>query len=106
MKRNVIAIIGVVSIIVLAVAIFFRPAPTVPESVDALLTPEEELDLFMHDNMNYGIRFSIILAEKRIERAREIGKEHPGLEEHARAVADSLRARLDRRAIIDEHRPQ
>ena len=101
MKKNAVALIGVVSVIVLAIAILLRPGTSLPDNMDEMLTPAEELDLFLTDGMNYGVRFSKILAEKRIERARAIGKENPELNARASETVDSLQARLAREAIIE-----
>ena len=100
-KRNWFGIVGVLSVILLAVAIFYRPAPDLPDVEPEQRSAEEDLEYFMHDRMNYGIHFSVVLAEKRIERATLIAQAYPGLEVRALEVIDSLRNRLARKAVID-----
>ena len=48
--------------------------------------------------MDYGLRFSRILAEKRIAKAQRFAKNDPAMEIRAREVIDSLTARLERNA--------
>jgi hypothetical protein len=92
-------LIGVVTVLVLGAIIAFRPAQE-PRRPPPATGPREELDLFLSDRMNYGVRFSILLAQRRIERCAVLAREHPEYSRRARAVADSLRARLRRRAVV------
>jgi hypothetical protein len=98
MSKYITLAVTILSIIVLAVVIFYQ-SPSVHElSTTPELTPEEQLELFMADKMNYGIRFSRLLAERRIEQAEQIAREHNELTPRAREVIDTLQARLAREA--------
>jgi hypothetical protein len=96
-SRILVSLVGVLSIVLVAYVIF-RPPSTVPEQSVTNPSIEEELDLFMRDRMDYGIDFSRMLAEKRLEHARIIARDHPEYEPKARTVIDTLTARLARRA--------
>ncbi len=93
------AFVGLASVVVLGIGLFrpFSPAPVEAPIEDPAI---DQLELFLTDAMDYGLPFSRVLAEKRIEKTQEIARTHPALAERAREVADSLRARLDRNAKI------
>lgn len=98
MSKNIVLIVGVLSVVVLGFVILFH-SPSAPEAPPPPeRTPSEQLALFLTDKMNYDVRFARMLAEQRIETAEQIAAERPELEALAREVIDSLRARLDRRA--------
>lgn len=101
LSKNLFIIVGVASVIILGVVIFYRPAPDIGELPASRKPPAEELQLFLDDNMDYGVKLSRLLAERRIERALQIAETNPELAPVAREVADSLRARLERDARID-----
>ena len=96
-SRYLVSIVGILSIILLAYVMFKPPTQAPPPSA-ADPTIEEELDLFLRDRMDYGVEFSRILANKRLERARQIARDRPEYEPKARTVMDSLTSRLARRA--------
>lgn len=97
MKRSFFLIAGIASVVFLGIVILFRPgggspdAPTPPE-------PEEQLEIYVSDNMDYSLKFSRILTERRIANARRIAETNPDLRARALVVIDSLQARLDRAA--------
>jgi hypothetical protein len=95
-SRFLVSIVGVLSIVLIAYAIFKPPkqAPELPVNNPSI---EEELSLFMRDRMDYGVEFSRMLAEKRIARATEIARDHPEYEPRALTVIDSLKFRLARK---------
>jgi hypothetical protein len=88
---------SLLGIVVLAHS-FFKPGGRPPDVKATQLAPEAELTMFVDDRMNYDLPFARILAEKRIARAKAIGKEHPELAGKARTSVDSMEARLARRA--------
>ncbi len=98
MAKNLFLIVGVVSILILGFVIFFRPAADPGALPQTSRTAEEELQYFMDDSMDYGVKLSRILAERRIRRAEEYAATNPSLAPLAQEVADSLRARLQRKA--------
>jgi len=94
LTRTLFTVTGFVSIIVLGFAIFYRPSPDI-EDIPVKESPAaEELEYFMTDKLNYGLDFSIILIEKRIEHVERIARENPALEPRAREVIDTLKNRL------------
>lgn len=97
MIRKLTLIIGIVSVIVLGIVIFL-PGSRDAGTVSREAPPAEQLDLFLSDKMDYGLRFSRILAGRRMEKARRFAAEDPSLEWRSREVIDSLRARLERTA--------
>ena len=98
MSKNIVLVVGVLSVVILGFVILFH-SPGVPETPPPPeRTPEENLALFLTDKMNYDVRFARMLAEQRIETAKQIAADRPDLEALAREVIDSLRERLDRRA--------
>ncbi|MDT8322750.1 MAG: hypothetical protein RRA94_01460 [Bacteroidota bacterium] len=101
LSKNLFLIVGVASVILLGAAIFFRPAPEPHALPETERAPEEELRFFLDDSMDYDVKLSRILAERRIDRTKQLGIAHPELADLAREVADSLRARLERRARIE-----
>jgi len=98
MAKNLFLIVGVLSIILLGFVIFFRPTTDPGTLPQTSRTAEEDLQYFMDDSMDYGVKLSRLLAERRILRAEEYAETHPSLAPLAREVADSLRARLQRKA--------
>ena len=96
-KSSFFLIVGIASVVFLGIVILFRSgggspdAPTLPE-------PEEQLEIYVSDKMNYSLKFSRILTERRIANARRIAEKYPELRTHAMVVIDSLQARLDRTA--------
>jgi hypothetical protein len=96
-KRSFFLIVGIASVVFLGIVILFRPgggtpdAPTPPE-------PEEQLEIYVSDKMDYSLKFSRILTERRIASARRIAEKYPELRARAMVVIDSLQARLDRTA--------
>ncbi len=91
--------IAVISIAFLGYTLFLRgPAPAPPP---APADPRQILESYLQEDMNFGTDFAIRLAEKRIDYARRIAVEHPEFEPFALRVADSLQARLDRRAVME-----
>ncbi|MBE0642492.1 MAG: hypothetical protein IH600_00250 [Bacteroidetes bacterium] len=98
MTRKITLFVSVISVIVLGIIILLpgNPGIDAPDAVEA--SPAEQLEFFLTDKMDYGLRFSRILAERRIEKARRFAKDDPALEGHARVVIDSLTARLGRNA--------
>jgi len=98
MNRSITLIVGIVSVLALGIIIFL-PGNSGPDSTQTVeAPPAEQLEYFLTDKMDYGLRFSRILAEKRIEKARRFVKDDPALEGRARVVIDSLTARLERNA--------
>lgn len=95
MARKLFLWVGIFSVIVLGIAIFWRPAHEPHSTVDAS-SPEEKLDLYMNDRMDYSLTFSRILAERRIRSAESLAVVRPDLAPLAREVADSLKSRLAR----------
>jgi len=94
------AFTGLAGIVLLTYALFVR-TPATPINYEAVPhPPEEEIELFLNDRMDYGLQFSALLVEKRIARASDIGRSNPRLAERAVLVADSLRARLQRKAKL------
>ena len=98
MARTIFLVVGIASVIILGIAIFIPGNSDMPRHMLEEQTPEEQLELFMTDKMDYGIRFSRLLAEKRIAMARRFGAENSALNDRAREVVDSLEARLARSA--------
>lgn len=98
--RYLFLVVGVVSVIVLGAIIFMRPDPVLDDSKEEL-KPDAKLEMYLNDRMDYSLRFSRTLAERRIRDAREIETAHPDLAPRAREVADSLRARLARNTYPD-----
>lgn len=98
MARTIFLVVGIASVIILGIAIFIPGNRDMPRDLLEEQTPEEQLELFMTDKMDYGIRFSRLLAEKRIALARRFGEENSALSDRAREVVDSLEARLARSA--------
>ena len=97
MSRYLFLGVGVVSVLVLAAIIFMRPGSFIEDSVEEI-EPTEALELYITDKMDYSIKFSRILVERRIRSADSIAAAYPELAQHAREVADSLRSRLARSA--------
>lgn len=93
------AFVGLASVAVLGIGLF-RPFSSTTGELPVEEPAVDQLELFLTDAMDYGLPFSRVLAEKRIEKAGEIARTHPALAARAREVADSLRARLDRNAKI------
>lgn len=100
-SKNLFLIVGVASVIILGFVIFFRPAPDTVDLPPVQKPPGEELRFFLDDAMDYGVKLSRILAERRIEKAEQYVKQYPEHAALAREVADSLRARLARSARIE-----
>lgn len=98
MARTIFLVVGIASVIILGIAIFLPGNSDMPRDTLEEQTPEEQLELFMTDKMDYGIRFSRLLAEKRIAMARRFGAENSALSDRAGEVVDSLEARLLRQA--------
>lgn len=98
MTRKLTLIIGIVSVIVLGIVIFLPGSRDTGITTPPEASPAEQLELFLSDKMDYGIRLSRILAERRIGKAQRIAVGDPALERRAREVIDSLRARLERQA--------
>jgi len=101
MGKKLSLFISIGSVILLGAVILFRPSPEVGDIPPPHRTPREQLELFMNDNMDYGVRLSRVLAERRIARAMRFADQYPELETRAQEVIDSLRARLQREAVID-----
>jgi len=99
MFRHFFLIVGILSVIILGVAIFYRPGAPPPRKV-APPPAAEQLELYMSDKMNYGLEFSRLATERRLLRIEEIAREHPELAERAKEVADTLRARLERGTVM------
>jgi hypothetical protein len=98
MARKLFLVVGIASVILLGIAIFLPTGRDTGPVVVKDDPPAEQLEIFMTDKMDYGIRFSRLLAEKRIALARRYAAEDPALADRAREVIDSLEARLERRA--------
>ncbi|MFA6233509.1 MAG: hypothetical protein WC824_04880 [Bacteroidota bacterium] len=98
MMRSLFLIVGIVSIIVLGIVIFLPGNNGIDSSGISEQPPGQQLEMFLVDKMDYGLRFSRILAERRIAMARRFAAKDPSLESRAREVIDSLTARLDRKA--------
>ena len=98
MTKKLFLLVGIASVLLLGAVILFHSPPTVDELPTETVSPVAELEHFMYDKMNYGVKLSRILAERRIAKCVEYARSHPELEGRAREVADSLRARLDRNA--------
>lgn len=98
MMRSLFLIVGIASIIVLGIVIFLPGNNGIDSSGIREQPPEQQLEMFLVDKMDYGLRFSRILAERRIAMARRFAAKDPSLESRVREVIDSLTARLDRKA--------
>ena len=98
MTRKLTLVIGIVSVIVLGIVIFLPGSRDTGITPPPEASPAEQLELFLSDKMDYGLRLSRILAERRIGKAQRIAAGDPALERRAREVIDSLRARLERQA--------
>lgn len=98
MMRKLFFVVGVVSMFVLGLIILLPGNPGIEPSADFVETPEEQLNIFLVDKMDYGLRLPRLLAERRIEMARGFAKADPALEALAREAIDSLTARLERKA--------
>jgi hypothetical protein len=96
LSRFLVSTIGILSIVLIAY-VMFKPHGSNPEPSAANPGIEEELNLFLRDRMDYGVEFSRVLAQKRIDRAKEIARDHPEYEPRALTVIDSLNDRLDHR---------
>lgn len=97
MAKKIFLYTGIVSVIVLGVIILWRPAHVTHIS-PVERTPEEALELYLNDKMDYSVRFSRILAERRIRSAESLLVVRPDLRPLAREVIDSLNSRLARTA--------
>ncbi|MCZ7557262.1 MAG: hypothetical protein M5R41_12755 [Bacteroidia bacterium] len=95
MAKKIFLYTGIVSVIVLGVVILWRPAH-VSENTRESRTPEEALELYLNDRMDYSLTFSRILAERRIRSAESLAVVRPDLRPLAREVIDSLNNRLAR----------
>ncbi|MFZ1729163.1 MAG: hypothetical protein WBQ23_14140 [Bacteroidota bacterium] len=91
-------IVSIVSIIVLGIIILLPGNSGIDPAENREESPKDQLEMFMIDKMDYGLRLPRILAERRIEMARRFVKEDPALESRAREVIDSLTARIERKA--------
>lgn len=100
MGKKIFLFISIGSVIMLGAVIFFRPAPDIGDIPPPQRTPHEQLELFMTDKMDYGVKLSRLLAERRIAQARRLAARFPVLEVRAQEVIDSLRARLRREAVV------
>ncbi len=98
MIRKLFFVVSILSVLVLGIIILLPGNSGIDPPEDSVGTPEEQLNMFMIDKMNYGLRLPRILAERRIEMAREFAAENPALEVYASEVIDSLTARLERKA--------
>jgi hypothetical protein len=98
MHRKLFFYITLGSIIVLAIVIFLPGNHDIGPTGSPEQTPNEQLEMFLADKMDYGIRLSRILAERRIEMARRFATKDPLLQPRAAEVIDSLMARLGRKA--------
>jgi len=96
-KRSLFLIVGIASVVFLGIVILFRPGGGSPDTV-VPPEPEEQLELYLSDNMDYSLNFSRVLTERRIANARRIAERNPELRTRALVVIDSLQARLDRTA--------
>lgn len=97
MKRSLFLIVGIASVVFLGIVILFRPGGGSPDTV-VPPEPEEQLELYLSDNMDYSLNFSRVLAKRRIANARSIAERNPELRARALVVIDSLQARLNRTA--------
>ena len=95
--RIIFIVAGLAGIIILGYVIL-QPGGETPRVEMLPASPGDELTTFLTDRMDYGLNFSRILAEKRIERARRIAREHPEFESRVKEEVDSLTARLNRKA--------
>ena len=100
MGKKLFLFISIGSVILLGAVILFRPSPDVGDIPPPHRTPREQLELFMSDNMDYGVKLSKVLAQRRIARAKRLAEQYPELEARAQEVIDSLRARLRREAVV------
>ncbi|MBR9976854.1 MAG: hypothetical protein KFH87_02095 [Bacteroidetes bacterium] len=98
MARKLFLFISILSVIILGVAIFLPGTRGIDYIPPPENPPDVQLETFMTDNMDYGLRFSRLLAERRIEKARRFAAEDPTLASRAHEVIDSLQARLEREA--------
>jgi hypothetical protein len=95
MAKKIFLYTGIVSVLVLGVIILWRPGH-VSHVAPVQRTPEETLELFLNDRMDYSVTFSRILAERRIRSAESLAVVRPDLQPLAREVVDSLKSRLAR----------
>jgi hypothetical protein len=99
LTSKLVLFIGVASIIILGIAIFYRPVPPPPppkEEMEASM----RLEYFLHDRMDYSLTLTRLLVERRIRHAESLAIHRPDLAPLARLVMDSLQNRLDR-AVVD-----
>ncbi len=97
MLRKLFLFVGIASILVLGAVILWRPGSGPDPSAEEL-EPEAKLELFLNDRMDYSLKFSRLLAERRIRSAESLAVARPDLQPLAREVVDSLRSRLARTA--------
>lgn len=98
MARKLFLIVGIASVLILGIVIFLpsgRDTGAMRQNEDP---PAVQLEMFLTDKMDYGVKFSRILAERRIDLTRRFAKEDPSLESRAAEVIDTLEARLAREA--------
>lgn len=100
MTKKIFIAVSILSVILLGAMILFRPAPEVEDIAPPVRSPKEQLELFMTDRMDYGVKLSRLLAERRIATAERLADQFPELAPRAEEVVDSLRARLRRKAVI------
>lgn len=91
---------GIVSVVFLGYAMLFHQPPELPPEEIHQLPPDSALKVFMNDEMDYRTDFSHLLVEQRIQRLKDIALFHPEKKFEAQRVIDSLKARLERGAVI------
>lgn len=95
---RIILVVASLAGILLLGYVILKPGPEAPAVEMLHASPVDELQSYLADRMDYGLNFSRILAEKRIERARSIARDNPEFAPLAREVVDTLSARLARQA--------
>jgi hypothetical protein len=99
-SRILYPVIAILSILVLAWVLFMQPSKQPPAPPQKSEDPRTVLEGYLEERMNYGLDFSVKLAEKRIAYARQVAQERPELEYVAQRVIDSLHSRINRKAVI------
>ncbi|MAT40643.1 MAG: hypothetical protein CL946_13680 [Ectothiorhodospiraceae bacterium] len=94
-------IVGVISVVFLGWALFWRTPPSLPPEIPRHLPPDSAIHIFMTEKIDYSLDFSQILAARRIERLQQIAEDHPEHREEALAAADSIKARMKREAKMN-----
>lgn len=97
---------GIISVIFLGWVIVVRKPPQLPPDEPIKLEPDSAFAFYLEDEMDYGVEFSKHVVEKRIDDLEQIALVHPDKKFEAQRVIDSLRARLDRGAVIKKKKDE